>query len=479
MRWPLRRQMLLPMLGIMGLTLSMVSLVQAWLGTASLARQERSQQARIVQTLSGTNFPLDSNVLRQAAALVGAELVVTDATGRILASSDPGAVVLFPPTGAKAHTSPEASGRPGRLPWRQAALRLDRRAVGGPNLTLHLLYDRQTWDQARWRAIGPPLAVGGVGLMLVAVAATWIAGHVTRPIRQLQQQVQALAQGRFDPLPLPDRHDELRDLAEAINQLAQRLTDYDRQVRRHERLATVATLGAGMAHQLRNAATGCRMAIDLHRRDCPARGAAGGDDPLQVALRQLDHMESSIQRLLLLGRAEGPVRQPVDLAELAREALELVRPLAAHWGIALAFTEPQHSLVVAGDRTALVHALVELLLNAMEASLRGKIGTSDPTARTEAGQPLVQVQARVVEQAAAPRRAFQVLVSDPGPGLAPPIATKLFEPLTTDKPGGTGLGLASARRVAEDHGGTLRYFRQADRTCFVFEVSADASEGSV
>jgi signal transduction histidine kinase len=463
-RWPLRRQMLVPMLAIMGLTLGLVSLLEAWLAAESVERQKRSQQTRIVQTLSGANFPLDSNVLRQAAALIGAELVVTDPAGQVLAASDPRLPRWLPQAVPLAASPAPATASP----WHHASVVLDRRSVGGEPRTLHLFYDRQAWDQARWRAIVPPLAVGGVGLAMVAVAAGLIASHVTRPIRQLQQHVERIAQGRFVTFPLPARQDELRDLAVSINQLAQRLAEYDRQVRRHERLAAVATLSAGMAHQLRNAATGCRMAIDLHRQQCPSCAADAGEDPLHVALRQLDQMESSIQRLLVLGRSERASHQPVDLAEVAREAAELVRPTATHWGLAVHLSVPEAPRIALGDRPALVHALVELLLNAIEATQRGRIDTARPPS-TEASSP-PPIELRLETDPTVPHRC-RFLVSDPGPGPAPHIQARLFEPLTTDKAGGTGLGLAAACRIAEDHQGTLRFVRVSGRTCFILELN--------
>jgi signal transduction histidine kinase len=459
--------MLVPMLAIMGLTLGLVSLVQAYLAAASLARQQRAQQARIVQTLSRANFPLDGNVLRQAAALIGAELAVTDGSGRVLAASDP-RLPLWLPHAREAGPPMPAPGGGAASPWYHAALPLDRRAVGGELWTLHLAYDRQTWDQARWRAVAPPLVVGGAGLAMVAIAAGLIASHVTQPIRQLQRQVEAIAQGRFVPFPLPLRRDEVRELAVAINQLAQRLAEYDRQMRRHERLAAVATLGAGMAHQLRNAATGCRMAIDLHRRDCPAQQAAGTDDPLRVALRQLDQMESSIQRLLVLGRAQPDPHQPIELTEVAREAVDLVRPMAAHWGLTLDVSLPPSPLPAQGDRPALVHALVELLLNAMQATQRQK--AENAPAGGSAPSSLSTIALRVEADSSAPQRC-RFWVSDPGPGPAASMVAELFEPLTSDKPGGTGLGLAACRRIAEEHAGTLRFTRQADRTCFILEIA--------
>ena len=98
-------------------------------------------------------------------------------------------------------------------------------------------------------------------------------------------------------MPVARRNDELRNLAESINRMAGQLANYERQVRRHERLKTLGQLGASMAHQLRNAATGGRMAIELHRRDCPR---ATSDNSLEVALRQLLLMESYLRQFLTI-----------------------------------------------------------------------------------------------------------------------------------------------------------------------------------
>jgi signal transduction histidine kinase len=73
-----------------------------------------------------------------------------------------------------------------------------------------------------------------------------------------------------------------------------------------------------------------------------------------------------------------------------------------------------------------------------------------------------------VQQAAANLVRLRVLDSGPGPSDA--VAAQLFEPFVTDKPEGTGLGLAVAKQIAESHGGSLRWFREDGVTCFEVEL---------
>jgi nitrogen-specific signal transduction histidine kinase len=69
-------------------------------------------------------------------------------------------------------------------------------------------------------------------------------------------------------------------------------------------------------------------------------------------------------------------------------------------------------------------------------------------------------------------------VWDSGPGPAPEIAGRLFEPFVTGKPEGVGLGLAVARQVVEAHGGRIGWERRDGRTCFRVELPAPPPEDS-
>jgi len=462
MRWPLRRQILLPMVGILLLTIGVVSALNAWLATAGLQRQLQAQLASVAQTFSRTNIPLTASVLQQTRGLTGAEFVATDLRGQPVAASDYQLVPAASGGSQRAGQLDLASSiEVGSRRFIHAVLPLDRRAAGGGEFLLHVFYPEAQWREARWQALWPPLAIGGAAVLLVAVAAFLVAAHVTQPIERLRSQVAAIGQGRFDPVPLPKRDDEIRELAAAVNQMARQLDQYEDGLRQGERLRTLGTLGGGIAHQIRNAATGCRIALDLHQRDCPLGEANGhADEPLSVAIRQLGLIETHIQRFLTLGRPPAAQKREVDLAVLVEQAIDLVRPSAAHLGVALEFASPAERLVLHADCESLVQMVVNLLVNGIEATAQARLDAH----RVESSGKAVRI--RLHQNGSL----CELAVIDSGPGPAPLIQPRLFEPFATDKPGGTGLGLAVVRQIAEDHGGSVRWERRGAQTWFLVEL---------
>src|SRR5262245_65449970 len=88
MRWPLARQILLPMVGILLLTVGLASALAAWLASRQVQMRIEGQLADVAQTLAASNFPLESSVLKQARGLTGMELVLVDVSGQAVAASD-------------------------------------------------------------------------------------------------------------------------------------------------------------------------------------------------------------------------------------------------------------------------------------------------------------------------------------------------------------------------------------------------------
>ena len=325
-------------------------------------------------------------------------------------------------------------------------------------LSLLVLYPEDRWWTATRGAVLPPLIAGGVTALVALVLTAWWARRFTRPIARLSQQSESIAGGDFQPMPLPIRDDELRDLTLSINRMVEQLTRYEQQVRRNERLKTLGQLGAGLAHQLRNWLTGARLAIQVHARECPLGEQA---ESTEMALRQLSLMESYLQRFLTLGAGRDEAARPrerceVSLIELIDDVLSLVRPRGRHVGVELQWTPPATRIVILGDREELQELLVNLLLNGIDAAAQVQSSNHAAWGRIE------------LDEAASTRVRMRVLDSGPGPAAA--IASQLFEPFVTDKPEGTGLGLAVAKQIAESHGGSLRWSRNDDVTCFEIEL---------
>jgi signal transduction histidine kinase len=229
--------------------------------------------------------------------------------------------------------------------------------------------------------------------------------------------------------------------------LGVRLRRLEGALRKSGRMRVLGQVSSGLAHQLRNAVAGAKLATQLHARSCEF----GDDESLDVALRQLARVEGDLARFLDLGRDDVP-RRPCHLVELVEEAVALLRPQCRHADVQLCWEPPAADPVVLGDPGRLSHVVVNLVSNAIEAAGPG-------------GQ---------VEVAVEPAGDADCLIGvwDTGPGPAAAVAERLCEPFVTGKADGVGLGLFVARQAAEAHGGRLGWRREAGRTCFWVELPA-------
>src|SRR5205085_523590 len=173
-----------------------------------------------------------------------------------------------------------------------------------------------------------------------------------------------------------ERHDELRDLGQAVNEMAERLAQYQETLKASERLRLLGQVSGGLAHQLRNGVTGAKLAVQLFARSKPRV------EELDVALRQLAIVEMQLRRFLDLGKATELTRQRCDLAQLVEETAALVRPQCQHAGIALRWRSPEAGTLAFADPNQLSQVILNLLTNAIEAAgpggwVEARVGESD------------------------------------------------------------------------------------------------------
>jgi len=456
MRWPLRNQILFPFASLTVATIVTVSLANVWLSTRRTKRDIETQLVSVSRTLAESSFPLSDAVLRQTRNLCGADLAVATQAGEITDVSStrleslPAEYVRQNPNELKLERILTIGDRE----FLYACVPLDRQPQGGALLELHIFYPVARWRAARDQAVLPFLLVGTVATLLVIALSIGIARHVTRPVARLQTQVERIAEGELQPMTLPRRNDEIRDLAISVNRMAQVLARYEESVRKHERLKTMGQLGGGLVHQLSNAATGCRLALDLHLRACTRRD----DEDLQVATRQLSLIDKYLKQFLRTERPaeRGPDR--ISLQNMVEEMLPLVTSHARHLDVQLDCNLPAQPVFVEGHREDLEQVLVNLLVNAIEA-----------TASSE--QRNVRLSVSSVDEKHA-----HIEVSDTGRGPDKSLGERIFDPLTSTKPDGAGLGLAVAREVAQDHGGRLTWHRHQQLTTFCVDLPLAAPE---
>jgi signal transduction histidine kinase len=204
---------------------------------------------------------------------------------------------------------------------------------------------------------------------------------------------------------------------------------------RAERLAAVGQMAAMVAHEVRNPLGILRGQVELARERLGDQVPTREQERFVEMLSEIDRLNRLTGEFLSLARDAPLDRADVELGELAAETVEAARLATAAGGARLEVATPPAPIVVDGDRGRLRQALYNLILNAVQV-----------------GGPEVTV--RVAAKADGDGRA-RLSVEDDGPGVPPELAKRLFEPFVSARPGGSGLGLTVARRVAEQHGGTL------------------------
>lgn len=452
MRWPIHIQILLPTLSVVVVAIVLTAGVGAWSSAAGVNRQQEQRLGRVVETLTEAAFPLTETVLRQMSGLSGAEFVLLDRTGRIQSATravDAASMRTLKEVRYRREIMSLAESPAVILGGRSyLAARVPVVRNGGGSLVV--LYREDHWQAAAGQAAYPAILVGAVAAAGATGVTTLLARRFVRPIRKLGDHTARIAAGEFQPAPLRHRQDELGDLAESIDRMTEQLSRYEEEVRRNERLRTLGQLGAGLAHQLRNAATGALMAVEFHRDECPA---GHGSESLDVAARQLKLMETYLKRFLALGRPSVAAVEKLDIGSLVEEVLALVRPACRHARIELDFVQSCKALQVLAERTALEQVIVNLVHNAMEA------------VASHGAAP-----ARIVVEIGRENGRASLRVQDNGPGPAADTAERLFEPFVTDKPDGTGLGLAVARQMVEQCNGSIRWDRRDSMTVFTVEL---------
>ena len=455
MRWPIQIQLLLPFLSVVLLAIVLACVTIAYLGTTRARDQQEENLRRVVGTLTEATFPLTDRVLRQMSGLSGAEFVVLDGANRLqestlrLGAEDAASLTRLPGEDRLEKLTARAvvtlSGRTylgGRVP-------VARRSSARPG-SLVVLYPEDQWGRVAREAAYPALFSGAIAAVAVMLLTTVLARRFVRPIQQLGNQTAAIASGQFRPVDVGRRDDEIHDLAVSINQMTEKLGRYEDEVRRSERLRTLGQLGAGMAHQLRNAATGADGDRAAPAGMCGRRGR-------RVAGR--GHAAAPADGVLLAAfPGPGPGSShaaPTLAAGLAAGGCPAVGPAGLrHARIELQWQKCTDPLEVLGNPEALQQLLVNLVLNAIEAA--GRQGESPATV--------------TVELVRKPGDRVLLRVGDSGPGPAAATRDQLFEPFVTDKPDGTGLGLYVSRQVAEAHQGTIGWRRENDRTWFEVEL---------
>ncbi len=330
----------------------------------------------------------------------------------------------------------------------------DRKVLGFVDIEISL--SRQSAGMRTWGEMATVIAIAqftiiGTGVVLI------LGLVVVRPIQRLSASMGQVQHGNLEVNAVPSGTTEIDGLVAGFNDMVARLrrarqVEEDTQrghLTRVEQLATLGEMAASLAHEIRNPLSGTKAAIDV------LAGAETAEEPRRI-LRQvseeLGRVDGVVRQLLSFAKPKAPVLARVDLGRLLDDAVMLSGPRATAQGATLEVQRRAEPHDVLADADMVLQVIVNLIINALQAVE----GLADAT---------VVLSTSVRDGQAA------CSVRDNGPGVPAGRAVAIFRPFVTTKPRGTGLGLATSRRLIELQGGRLWLENPEEPgACFTFTL---------
>jgi signal transduction histidine kinase len=280
--------------------------------------------------------------------------------------------------------------------------------------------------------------VGGAGILLALVLASWATTRVTRPVQQLVAGAGEVARGNWDAHVEVTSSDEIGELARAFNDMTRQLREQRERLVQAERVAAWRELARRLAHELKNPLFPLQITVEnLERakREHPDQFEEVFRESTQTLLAELGNLKTIIGRFSDFAKMPTPQLEPVNVNQLVKAVLQLFDAQLAASGAIRAEVELDPRLpAVQADPEQISRALQNLVLNAMDAMPSG--GTLRILTRQYNGTVILEI-------------------SDTGQGLTEEECGRLFTPYYTTKRHGTGLGLAIVQSVVSDHHGTI------------------------
>ena len=290
------------------------------------------------------------------------------------------------------------------------------------------------------------VAIGLALLGTIVLGWVWARSFITR-IFALKHATQAIAEGRMDERVAISGRDEIRQLGDSFNSMADRLVELQEDVRKQERQAMFGRIAAGPGSRPVASDSEHRQQLQADRedvrrlrvpRDVQTHGRARDGDHQARARRPPQHRPADSARAV-----------PVEINRSVGEAVESMQQHAETAGVTLRDELSDEPVFIEGDVFALGRVYRNLILNAIQATAPGGI--------------------IVVGSEGAGDR-VQVRIHDTGCGIPPERISAIFEDFVTTKRRGLGLGLAISRKIVEQLGGQISVASEVGKgTTFVLD----------
>jgi two-component system, NtrC family, sensor kinase len=287
------------------------------------------------------------------------------------------------------------------------------------------------------------------------VAVGLYARRVLRPLVSVTERAKAVAAGDFSPRQIIANNDEIGELAHTFETMVAAISRANQELLDTERLATIGKMAAQVTHEVRNPLSSIALNLELLEDELVSQSEEV--HALYSAIRkEVERLTELTEQYLSVARRNDPEFQLENLAEVANEALEFVKPDLARNGVRLERDFAEELPQVWLDDGQIRQVIHNLVRNARQAMPNG-------------GTLQVKLEAETSPEETNPL--VRLIIADEGVGIEPEMRDRLFQPFATNKSHGTGLGLAISRHIVETHHGRIRCEANAPRgTRFIVEL---------
>lgn len=305
----------------------------------------------------------------------------------------------------------------------------------------------------------------GLGGLLIGLAGSLVlAKRITRPLKELVEGTVRISRGDFSHRIRLESADELGDLARSFNEMTdqllrarERMEAANRKLVQAEKLASIGRLSATIAHEIRNPLTSVKLNIqriaESEHLDEIER------EHLGICQEGVGQIEKFIKELLEFTRVPNLARERFPVEQVLEGSLKMLKDAFRQKSVKVerSFAQGLPPANIDGDKMRQV--FLNLLRNAFEA--------------VEEGGRISIVLGSVGEPGGG---MYVVRISDNGCGIPEKDRENIFEPFFTTKSSGFGLGLANARKIVEQHGGTIKVVAKRGKGS-AFVVTLPREEG--
>src|SRR3989339_1668277 len=301
------------------------------------------------------------------------------------------------------------------------------------------------------------------GIILTALVGIFFARSIEKPIKELTVGTEAVAKGQLHWKSNIDSGDEIGRLAGAFNLMTDELRDSQARLILSEKLASLGTMAAGMAHEIKNPLVSLRTFTQLLQQKWEDKEFR--DKFSQIIPHEIERINRIAESLLKFGRPMKPELTKVDVNSLLEEVILLFESEAKKNNVRVTkklATLPQ----IYGDAGQLSQVFVNVVKNAIEAMQKNG---GEMIVKTDVGeviklgkmkrQGILKGEEMVwgeEEDLGQPTPVVFIEITDTGEGIAEENLRSLFDPFFTTKMTGTGMGLPITLRIIEEHKGSIK-----------------------